>query len=334
MTYVVIIYLWLSLYLYLILGGADFGVGIMELFSKKRNKRILKEITYRSIGPIWEANHMWLIIAVVILFVGFSQIYTLLSVYLHIPLVIMLLGIIARGTAFTFRHYDAVSDQLQKVYTYIFTISSLITPFFLGIIAASTVSGTIDPDSQEFLSAYVCSWWNLFGISVGVFTVCISAYLASIYLIGETNDEKNIAHYVSNAIKYMLVLLASGFLVFVAAYFDNVPLLKWIFGFRAGQIVIALATVSVGILIYALRQRKILLMRACAAFQVLMILFAATYRHYPDVVLLKNGTTLSLLEHAGSEKTISTLGWALLLGSIFILPFLGYLLYSFHKKSK
>lgn len=334
MTYVVIIYLWLSLYLYLILGGADFGVGIMELFSKKRNKRILKEITYRSIGPIWEANHMWLIIAVVILFVGFSQIYTLLSVYLHIPLVIMLLGIIARGTAFTFRHYDAVSDQLQKVYTYIFTISSLITPFFLGIIAASTVSGTIDPDSQEFLSAYVWSWWNLFGISVGVFTVCISAYLASIYLIGETNDEKNIAHYVSNAIKYMLVLLASGFLVFVAAYFDNVPLLKWIFGFRAGQVVIGLATVSVGILIYALRQRKILLMRTCAAFQVLMILFAATFRHYPDVVLLKNGTTLSLLEHAGSEKTISTLGWALLLGSIFILPFLGYLLYSFHKKSK
>lgn len=63
---------------------------------------------YQAIGPVWEANHMWLIIAIVILFVGFPHIYTTMSVYLHIPLAIMLIGIIARGTAFVFRHYDAV----------------------------------------------------------------------------------------------------------------------------------------------------------------------------------------------------------------------------------
>lgn len=334
MVYVTIAYLWLSLYLYLILGGADFGVGVMELFSKKKNKSTVKDTAYESIGPIWEANHMWLIIAIVILFVGFSQIYTTLSIYLHIPLVLLLLGIIARGTAFTFRHYDAVNDDWQKVYTTIFTISSLVTPFFLGIIAASTVSGTIDPNAQDFLTAYVWSWWNLFGISVGIFTICISAYLASIYIIGETNDKYEVNYFVKNAVKYMVVLLASGLLVFIAAYIDEVPLLEWIFGKPAGQIVIALATISVGILIYALKKRNVLLMRICAAFQVLMILVAATYRHYPDVVLLKDGSVLSLLEHAGAEKTVSALALALLLGSIFILPFLGYLLYSFHQKNK
>lgn len=334
MVYVIIAYLWLSLYLYLILGGADFGVGVMELFSKKKNKDTVKETAYKSIGPIWEANHMWLIIAIVILFVGFSEIYTTLSIYLHIPLVLLLLGIIARGTAFTFRHYDAVNDDWQKVYTTIFTISSLISPFFLGIIAASTVSGRIDPSAQDFLTAYVWSWWNLFGISVGVFTVCISAYLASIYIIGETSDEKEVHYFVKNAVKYMIVLLVSGFLVFVAAFYDEVPLLNWIFGEPTGLIAIGLATFSVGILIYALKKRKVLLMRVCAAFQVLMILVAATYRHYPDVVLLKDGSVLSLLTHAGTEKTVSALGWALLLGSIFILPFLGYLLYSFHQKTK
>lgn len=334
MVYVIIVYLWLSLYLYLILGGADFGVGVMELFTKKKNKDIVQETAYKSIGPIWEANHMWLIIAVVVLFVGFSEIYTTLSVYLHIPLVLLLLGIIARGTAFTFRHYDAVNDQWQKVYTTIFTVSSLVTPFFLGVIAAATVSGYIDPGAEDFLSAYVWSWWNLFGISVGIFTVCISAYLASIYIIGETNEETDITYFVRNSGKYMIVLLVSGFLVFVAAYLDDVPLLEWIFGKTIGLLAIALATISVGILIYALKNRNILLMRICAAFQVLMILVAATYRHYPDVVLLADGQVLSLLEHAESEKTVEALGWALLLGSIFILPFFGYLLYSFHRKEK
>ncbi|HVV54815.1 MAG TPA: cytochrome d ubiquinol oxidase subunit II, partial [Mucilaginibacter sp.] len=105
MLYIVIGFLWLSLLLYLLLGGADFGAGIIELFTSDRNKAQARRITYRAIGPVWEANHMWLIIAIVILFVGFPQIYSTMSVHLHIPLAIMLLGIIARGTAFAFRSY-------------------------------------------------------------------------------------------------------------------------------------------------------------------------------------------------------------------------------------
>ena len=130
MIYIVIIFLWTAILLYLILGGADFGAGILELFSSNPNKSKTRKTMYRAIGPIWEANHMWLIIAIVILFVGFPKIYTTMSTYMHIPLVLMLLGIIARGTAFTFRHYDAVKDEMQKVYNRIFVYSSFITPFF------------------------------------------------------------------------------------------------------------------------------------------------------------------------------------------------------------
>ncbi|MCB4235344.1 cytochrome d ubiquinol oxidase subunit II [Kaistella anthropi] len=101
-----------------------------RVFYQKSNRTKTKNLMYESIAPVWEANHMWLIIAIVILFVGFPQIYTTLSIYLHIPLVLMLLGIIARGTAFTFRHYDAVKDDWQEVYTQIFYYSSLLTPFF------------------------------------------------------------------------------------------------------------------------------------------------------------------------------------------------------------
>ena len=102
MIYVVVIFLWTSILLYLLLGGADFGAGIIELFSRKSERATTRKTMYEAIGPVWEANHMWLIIAIVILFVGFPIIYTTVSVYLHIPLVCMLLGIIARGTAFVF----------------------------------------------------------------------------------------------------------------------------------------------------------------------------------------------------------------------------------------
>src|ERR1700759_381540 len=142
MIYVVIIYLWLALLLYLLLGGADFGAGIIELFTSKDNKAQARKLMYEAIGPIWEANHMWLIIAIVILFVGFPLIYSDICTYLHIPLLIMLLGITARGTAFSFRNYDAVKDErTQNLYNHIFVYSSFITPLFLGIIAGSAISG-------------------------------------------------------------------------------------------------------------------------------------------------------------------------------------------------
>ncbi|RZK64206.1 MAG: cytochrome d ubiquinol oxidase subunit II, partial [Pedobacter sp.] len=117
MIYVVISFLWTAILLYILLGGADFGAGIIELFTSKENRPKTRKTMYNAIGPIWEANHMWLIIAIVILFVGFPKIYTTISVYLHIPLVCMLLGVIARGTAFVFRNYDAVKDEMQRVYT-------------------------------------------------------------------------------------------------------------------------------------------------------------------------------------------------------------------------
>lgn len=333
MLYVVVAYLWVSLYLYLILGGADFGVGIIELFTGKNNRSRVKNTAYKSIGPIWEANHMWLIIAIVVLFVGFPIIYSTLSIYLHIPLLLLLLGIIARGTAFAFRHYDAIDDEWQQVYNRIFQLSSLVTPFFLGIIAASTVSRQIDPSATSFLAAYVYSWWNPFGVAVGVFTMCISAYLASIYIIGEAGDKKFIDYLIRKAKVYFVLVLGAGSLVFTTAYCTGVPLFEWVFGGLVGQIAVLLATVSILILFWAATRYKSTLMRMCAAFQVLMILIAATYNHFPELILLADGSALSLVDQQSSEKTINVLAWGLLLGSIFILPFLFYLLYSFHKKS-
>ena len=333
MIYIVIVFLWTSILLYVLLGGADFGAGIIELFTSKANKAKTRKTMYEAIGPIWEANHMWLIIAIVILFVGFPKIYTTISIYLHIPLVCMLLGIIARGTAFVFRNYDAVKDDMQKIYTPIFVYSSLITPFFLGIIAASSVSGQIDTNATNFLDAYVFSWLNWFSITVGLFTVSICGFLATIFIIGQTDNLENRLHFVRKAKRIIFVVMACGGMVFLAAYFEHIPLIHWIFGDWPGVIALIAASCSLLVMFNLLPRNKPVVLRILAGFQVTMILFAATYTHFPNIVLTKNGVNLSLLNHHGQIRTIESLGYALLIGSIFILPALFYLIYIFqHKK--
>ena len=210
MEHVVIAFLYLAILLYVVLGGADFGAGIIEMFTSQRNIRRTRKTLYHAIGPIWEANHMWLIIVIVILFVGFPIIYTDLSVYLHIPLLIMLMGIIARGTAFVFRHYDAVKDEMQELYNKVFVWSSFITPFFLGVIAGSTISGHIDKGAQTFLDAYIFSWLNWFSLAVGLFTVVLCGFLASVYLIGEADNENDKQRFIQKAKQTNIIAVVAG----------------------------------------------------------------------------------------------------------------------------
>jgi cytochrome d ubiquinol oxidase subunit II len=332
MLYVVIIYLWTALLLYLLLGGADFGAGIIELFTSDKNKDKTSNTLYRAIGPVWEANHMWLIIVIVILFTGFPEIYAMVSTYLHIPLAIMLLGIIARGTAFAFRHYDAVQDEMQKVYNKIFRYSSFITPLFLGIIAGSSVAGRIDPHSTNFADAFIFSWLNYFSVAVGLFTVAICGYLAAIFIIGEAQTEAGRKRYIVKARSMNVAAAIAGALVFLAAATDHIPLADWLFGNAVGISAILVAVISLIVQWYLISKGKIIIIRVLAGFQIAMILLATTFYHYPRIILMKGGGYLSLLEHRGDDKAIQALGLALLIGSLFILPALVYLIYSFQKK--
>ncbi len=331
MLYVVIIFLCLALLLYVILGGADFGAGILEMFTPASAREQLRDTTYKTIGPIWEANHMWLIIAIVILFVGFPPIYSLLSVHLHIPLALMLIGIIGRGTAFVFRHYDAYEDEMQKVYNLIFTYSSFITPFFLGLIFGATVGGKIDPEAVSFYNAYIGPWFNLFSISVGFFTVAICGLLASVFLIGESKNPDVRFLVVRKAKQFILLTVLAGGVVFFASYLDNVPLIHLLLQEIITIGLLVLATIAMIYLWKSLKGGNQTLIRLLSGFIVSAILLAFGYHYFPDLVIIKSGENLSFFNSAAVGKPIETLAWALLIGSIFILPSLFYLLYSFQK---
>lgn len=333
MLYVVIIFLFFSILLYFLLGGADFGAGIIELFTSTDNKSRTRRTMYKAIGPIWEANHMWLIIAVVIMFVGFPVIYSDMCTYLHIPLLIMLLGITARGTAFSFRNYDAIKDdKMQDLYNYIFVYSSFITPLFLGIVAGSVISRQIDLKATDYLSTYIFSWLNWFSIMVGFFTVALCGFLAAIYLIGEAKEVYDIKRFTKKAVIMNAIAVGFGGLVFIAAEVQNVHLAHWIFGNPVSLIAVIAASLSLILLWYLLSKGNNKVIRILAAFQVTMILVSVSYRHFPNIIMVKGGNNLSLLKDHASFTTINDLGWGLLLGSLLILPALGYLFYSFQAK--
>ena len=335
MLYVDIIFLFFAIVLYFLLGGADFGAGIIELFTSTNNKSRTRRTMYKAIGPIWEANHMWLIIAIVILFVGFPLIYSNICTYLHRPLLIMLMGVTARGTAFSFRNYDAVKDdKMQDVYNYIFVYSSFITPLFLGITAGSVLSRQIDPALSDFLHTYIFSWLNFFSVAVGLFTVALCGFLAAIYLIGEAKEDFDVKRFTKKAVIMNAVAVGFGGLVFLAAEHENVHLAFWLFGNPVSFTAIIAASLSLVLLWYLLRRKKNRIIRILAAFQVTMILIAVGYRHFPDIIMVKNGHNLSLLTDHAPATTINDLGWGLLIGSLLILPALGYLFYSFQRKSE
>lgn len=331
MIYVVIVFLCLSIWLYILLGGADFGAGIVEMITPDRHLKKIRSLTYETIGPIWEANHMWLIIAIVILFVGFPEIYTMLSVHLHIPLVLMLLGIIGRGTAFIFRHYDAVKDDMQDIYNFIFTYSSFVTPLFLGIIAGGMVGGQIDPAAADFLSAYIWPWFNVFSFSVGLFTVAICGFLAAVYLIGESETDHIKSMFIKKSKLLSIASVVSGGLVFLAAEWDGISLMRELLQNPITLMILLSASVSLIFLWINLEKGKAILVRLLAGFQITLILFAFGFLFFPDFIVINGGENISLYNSASMGKPMETLGWALLIGSIFILPSLGYLIYSFQR---
>lgn len=328
MLAIVILFLIVSLLFYVLFGGADFGAGIIEIFAGKQHYQTIS----RAIAPVWEANHIWLILVVVILFTGFPPIYAEMSRFLHIPLLALLLGIVLRGCAFTFRHYDAVRDRSQHWYTIIFRISSLFTPFFLGIVAGGMLLGRMPAKlSGTYYSLFVAPWLNLFCLALGLFTTCLFTFLAAVYLIGEARSEEEQSTFVHAARNANIALVIAGGLVFLSASYEGLPLISLFINSSGALLALALATLSLPLLWRALMQKKMLASRLLAGFQTLLVLGAWFWVEYPVALRYSNGETLTFFEAAAPAASQRQLGLALIIGSLLILPALYYLLRTFKK---
>lgn len=180
--------LWLALIAYAVLGGADFGAGIWDLFALGSQRHRQRQLINQAIGPVWEANHVWLIFLIVGLFTVFPSAFAIFSVALFIPLTIVLVGIVLRGAAFIFRTYELdANSRVADIWSRIFSSTSLITPFFLGASAAAVASGKLQAPNGVTHADLGLAWLSPFALVIGAMAVVLCATLAAIYLTLEAS---------------------------------------------------------------------------------------------------------------------------------------------------
>ncbi len=209
----------IALNLYALMGGADYGGGVWDLLAFGKRAAQQRDLIAGAIGPIWEANHVWLILVVVILFSAFPQAFSVLSTTLHIPLTLLLLGIIARGTAFTFRKYDSTKDEVQRRWGRIFAVASLITPVLLGIVVGAISQGKISSDiaGKSFAQVYVDAWCNVFCFAVGGFALVLFSFLAAVYATVYAPTEELKTDFQKRALGAQVACAMLALLVFMLA---------------------------------------------------------------------------------------------------------------------
>jgi cytochrome bd ubiquinol oxidase subunit II len=313
----------ISLTLYALGGGADFGGGVWDLFATGPDASKQRQVIAKAIGPIWEANHVWLILLIVLLFVGFPVAFGVISTALHIPLTIMLIGIVLRGSAFTFRTYDDQTDEVQRRWSRIFAISSIITPVMLGICIGAVASGRIhfDMATDRLLSGFVSSWLAPFPIAVGIFTLVLFAFLAAVYLTMETKDETVQEGFRRKA---LIASFATGALAFVCLWLaeTGAPLVRW--GLLHAkwsipfQIITGLAAAGC---IVALWRRNYRIARWLAILQVTLIIWGWGFAQYPYLV----EPHITFQNTAAPRNVLTLLLIALGCGAVVLFPSMFYL---------
>lgn len=179
----------LSLVAYMISAGADFGGGVWDLFAVGPRRKAQRKALAEAIAPIWEANHIWLIVMVVLLFTVFPRAFATISIALHIPISLALIGIVLRGSAFAFRSYGFDTPTWQTAWSRTFAISSLLTPCFLGMSLAALATGDIRWADGHVTSGFLAGWTTLYALLAGLFTTALCALLAAVYMTDLTEGE-------------------------------------------------------------------------------------------------------------------------------------------------
>ena len=168
---------------YAVLGGADFGAGFWQLLGgRSEPARAIREHAHHSMGPVWEANHVWLIFVLVICWTAYPRAFGSIASTLSVPLFVAGLGIILRGTAYALRSGTPSRSEQRAIET-VFGVSSILTPFTLGAVIGGIASGRVPVGNAE--GDLWSSWLNETSITVGTIAVATAAYMAAVYLAAD-----------------------------------------------------------------------------------------------------------------------------------------------------
>jgi len=304
---------------YALLGGADYGGGLWALLATGRTAERQRATIAHAIGPVWEANHVWLIVAIVILFTGFPRAFAAVATLLHVPLLLLLVGIVVRGSAFVFQAYGADDRRHQRFWGRIFAAASTATPLVLGVIVGAVTEGTLPADTTgPFGAVFIRPWLTPFAVSVGVFALALFGYLAAVYLTLEAHDSEERDAFRRRAL--VSGVLAGGLAAIVLLLAPPDVRRGLIASPWALPLHVATGTSAVAALVFVAR-RQYRSARIAAAVQVTLILWGWALAQYPYAIRRH----LTLAAAAAPENVLIVLLQVLAVGAVVLLPSLLYL---------
>lgn len=324
----------LSLAVYTLTGGADFGGGVWDLLARGRRAEDQRRLIARTLAPIWEANHVWLILMIVLLFVGFPAVFAAITTALHVPLCVMLVGVVLRGSAFTFRAYDAKPGAGAERWRRVFEVASLVTPVTLGVTLGALGHVRINPAVMVeggcvrarvgvplVITDFVSEWWAAFPLAVGGFTLALCAFLAAVYLANEAHGggDAELAEVfraralVSAGVVGVMALVA--FSVSAPHIQADLTASAW-----AGPLHVVTGVAAVAA-IGSLWVRRFAAARAAAAAQVALIVLGWGLAQYPELAI----PGLTIAECGAPRSVLVPMLVTLGIGSAALVPALVYL---------
>lgn len=306
----------LGLVAYAIFGGADFGGGIWDLLASGPRKDAQRKAIARAMGPVWEANHVWLIFAVVVVFACFPPAFSAVSVALFAPMHFAVIGVVLRGAAFVFRSYG--EPEHARRWGAVFGASSAITPVLLGAAAASLSSGQIRTQNQVIV-APTSAWLGPIPLVFGAFALALCAYQAAVFLCSETEGELR-EDFRRRALWSGTAVVATSAALPVALWASRSPLVVGLSRGIVAPVLICgvIAALTSG---WALRARRYSLARLASAAQVgaLVIGWALAMRPYlvyPDFTIASSAAPDTTLRFV---LFTAPFGMAILIPSLILL---------------
>lgn len=320
MSTAVAVVLFVGITAYALFGGADFGAGFWDLVAggAQRGERP-RAIAQHSIGPVWEANHVWLIFVLVVLWTGFPEAFASITLTLYVPLSLAALGIVLRGSSFAFRK-EVFRTSSRRGFGAAFASASVLVPFCMGAVAGAIASGRV-PAGGEAGDPWT-SWINATSILGGVLAVAVCAHLAAVYLVWDADRlgaPDMVEYYRRRAIGAGIVAGSVALCGIVVLHDDA----RYVFdglASRALPLVVLSALCGLGCLVLLHRTRhhgaRVLAMGAVAA-----VVVAWGVAQWPYLL----PTSLEVSEAAAPDPTLVTILVVFVVAALVILPSLGLL---------